>query len=261
MNIKRLFGVILSASLLMSVMWGNSPSVSGQPEVFSNTTTTTINSANESQLIAQASTEEFSLPPLPYAYDALEQYIDLPTMILHHDKHHAGYVKNLNDAIAKHPDLKGQSVEALLQDLDNLPEDIRTTVRNNGGGHANHTLFWESMTPDSQKQPTGELAEAINSTFGDFEAFKEAFNTAGSKQFGSGWAWLVMTPEKKLEVTSTANQDSPLLEGNYPILGNDVWEHAYYLRYQNRRSDYLNAWWNVVNWDIVNQRYAEAQKA
>lgn len=212
------------------------------------------------ELIAQSQTGEFVLPPLPYADTALDAYIDSQTMMLHHDKHHAGYVKKLNDAIATHPELKGKSVEDLLRDLDSVPEDIRTTVRNNGGGHANHTMFWSIMTPDSSGQLSGSLAEAINTTFGDFAAFKDAFNTAGKTQFGSGWAWLILTPSGTLEVTSTANQDSPLLEGNYPIMGNDVWEHAYYLKYQNRRADYLDAWWNVVNWDVVNQRFEKAKR-
>ena len=209
-------------------------------------------------VIAQTSTEIFTLPPLPYDYDALNPYIDTETMMIHHDKHHAGYVKNLNDAIADYPELQDMSVEELLQSLDMLPEEIRTAVRNNGGGHANHSLFWASMSPDGGGEPSGALADAIATSFGDFDSFKEAFNTAGSKQFGSGWAWLVLNSDGDLEVTSTANQDSPLLDGNVPILGNDVWEHAYYLNYQNRRSDYLEAWWNVVNWDAVNQTYEEA---
>ena len=212
-------------------------------------------------LIAQTQAGEFVLPPLPYAYDALDAYIDRETMMLHHDKHHAGYVRNLNAAIAQYPELQGQSLEALLRELDSIPEDIRTTVRNNGGGHANHTMFWEIMTPDRSGQPTGALAAAINDTFGDFATFKEAFNTAGRTRFGSGWVWLVLTPSGTLEITTTANQDSPFLEGSYPIMGNDVWEHAYYLKYQNRRGDYLDAWWNVVNWEAVNQRFDQAQAA
>lgn len=256
---KRLFGIVLSTLLLASSLW-----ISLQPAGLAQPLKNNVRHPEfslPSHLVAQAQTAEFALPPLPYAYDALNEYIDEQTMMLHHDKHHAGYVKNLNDAIAKHPDLKGKSVEALLQDLDSIPEDIRTTVRNNGGGHANHTMFWEIMTPNSQGQPKGKLAKAINSTFGSFTAFQEAFNTAGATQFGSGWAWLVLTPEKTLEVTSTANQDSPLLEGNTPIMGNDVWEHAYYLKYQNKRGDYLNAWWNVVNWDQVGQRYEQAMSS
>ena len=210
-------------------------------------------------LIAQASSDEFTLPPLPYAYDALNPYIDGETMTLHHDKHHAGYVKNLNEAIASHSELQGKSVEELLLNLDTVPEDIKTTVRNNGGGHANHTMFWSIMTPDVQAEPTGEIAEAINTTFGDFATFQDEFNSAGKNQFGSGWAWLVMNSDGTLEVTSTANQDSPLLSGQYPIMGNDVWEHAYYLKYQNKRGDYLDAWWNVVNWNEVNNRLQAAK--
>lgn len=209
-------------------------------------------------LVAQAEAGEFTLPPLPYAYDALNPYIDTQTMTVHHDKHHAGYVKNLNAAIAQHPELRGKSVEELLQNLESVPEESRVTVRNNGGGHANHTMFWAIMSPTGGGEPTGAIAEAINATFGDFESFKQEFNDAGAKRFGSGWAWLVLTQDGKLEVTSTANQDSPFLEGNYPIMGNDVWEHAYYLKYQNRRGDYLSAWWNVVNWDEVNKRFEQA---
>ncbi|HHP7232191.1 MAG TPA: superoxide dismutase, partial [Xenococcaceae cyanobacterium] len=155
--------------------------------------------------------------------------------------------------------LKGKSAEELLRDLDSVPEAIRTTVRNNGGGHVNHTMFWSIMTPNGANEPTGAIAKAINDTFGDFETFKSEFNAAGGSQFGSGWVWLVLNQDGNLEITSTANQDSPFLEGNYPIMGNDVWEHAYYLKYQNRRSDYLDAWWNVVNWEEINQRFETAQ--
>ncbi|WP_017328275.1 superoxide dismutase [Synechococcus sp. PCC 7336] len=212
-----------------------------------------------SYLIAQSQTEEFILPSLPYDYDALDTYIDTQTMMLHHDKHHAGYVRNLNAAIDKHPELKGKSVEELLRDLDSIPDDIRTTVRNNGGGHANHTMFWEIMTPNGQGQPTGAIARAIDDTFGDFGSFKQEFNAAGKGRFGSGWAWLVLTKDGELKITNTLNQDSPFLEGSYPVMGNDVWEHAYYLKYQNRRGDYLDAWWNVVNWEKVNERFEQAQ--
>lgn len=215
---------------------------------------------SEKLLIAQDTVDQFTLPPLPYAYDALNTYIDSQTMTLHHDKHHAGYVKNLNKAIAPYPDLQGKSVEELLLNLDSIPEDILTTVRNNGGGHANHTMFWSIMTPEAQDEPSGEVVEAIKTTFGDLATFKETFNTAGKKQFGSGWAWLVMNSNGELEVTSTANQDSPFIEGKYPIMGNDVWEHAYYLKYQNKRGDYLDAWWNVVNWNEVNNRFIAAQE-
>ena len=210
------------------------------------------------QAPALQSTDEFVLPPLPYAYDALEPYIDATTMMIHHDKHHAGYVRNLNSAIADYPELQGQSLESLLTSLENIPEEVRQTVRNNGGGHANHTLFWETMTPAGGGMPEGAIAEAINNRFGSFEAFQEAFNTAGKKQFGSGWAWLVLNNDGELAVTSTANQDNPLSTGSIPLMGNDVWEHAYYLMYQNRRGDYLEAWWNLVDWSVVSQRYEQA---
>lgn len=197
----------------------------------------------------------FSLPPLPYAYDALEPHIDKETMTIHHDKHHAAYVNNLNAALEGKADLASKSIEELISNLDAVPEDIRTAVRNNGGGHANHTLFWEIMTPGGAKEPQGELADAINSAFGSFDEFKKKFNDAGAKRFGSGWAWLVKTKDGKLDVVSTANQDNPLMEGHQPIFGNDVWEHAYYLKYQNRRPDYLAAWWNVVNFDKVAEQF------
>ncbi len=200
----------------------------------------------------------FQLPPLPYNYNALEPYIDAETMQFHHDKHHAAYVNNLNTAVDKYPQLKSRSVEELIRNLSSLPEDIRTTVRDNGGGHVNHTMFWEIMSPDGGGEPTGAIATAINSTFGSLDAFKQQFNDAGSKRFGSGWAWLVRTSDGKLQVTSTANQDSPLMEGMYPILGNDVWEHAYYLKYRNNRAEYLKQWWNVVNWNEVNNRFEQA---
>lgn len=194
------------------------------------------------------------LPPLPYAYNALEQAIDAQTMELHHDRHHASYVKNLNEALEQTPDLQNQSVEALLRDLDSVPENIRTKVQNNGGGHLNHTIFWQIMSPDGGGEPTGEIAQEINETFGGFPEFQEQFKQAGGDRFGSGWVWLVRNPQGQLQITSTANQDNPITEGLYPIMGNDVWEHAYYLRYQNRRTDYLSSWWDVVNWDEVNRR-------
>lgn len=197
----------------------------------------------------------FEVPALPYAYNALEKAIDEETMHLHHDKHHAAYVNNLNAAIAKHPELEGKSAEDLLKNLAGVPEDIRTAVRNNGGGHVNHTMLWEIMGPDGGGEPTGPIADAINKSFGSFAALKEKFNDAGAKQFGSGWAWLVKNADGSLEVVSTPNQDNPISNGKTPILGNDVWEHAYYLRYQNRRPDYLKAWWDVVNWDAVNKRF------
>lgn len=200
----------------------------------------------------------FEVPPLPYEYNALEPYIDETTMHLHHDKHHQAYVTNLNAALEKHPELADKSAEELLKDLNGVPEDIRTAVRNNGGGHVNHTMFWQIMKQGSSSEPTGSLAEAINSTFGSFENFKTQFNDAGVKRFGSGWAWLVKAAGGGLQIVSTANQDNPLSEGHFPILGNDVWEHAYYLKYQNRRPEYLQAWWNVVNWDEVASRYEKA---
>ncbi len=199
------------------------------------------------------------LPPLPYDYNALEPYIDEQTMHLHHDKHHAAYVNNLNAALEKYPELQNRSAEELIRNLNSVPEDIRTTVRNNGGGHVNHSMFWLIMKPNGGGPPTGPIAQAITQTFGSFEAFKQQFNDAGMKRFGSGWAWLVRTPDGRLQITSTPNQDNPMMEGNYPIMGNDVWEHAYYLKYQNRRNEYLEAWWNVVNWDEINRRFEQSQ--
>jgi len=200
----------------------------------------------------------YELPPLPYAFDALEKAIDAQTMELHHGKHHAAYVNNLNAAIEKHPSLFEKSAEELIRSLDQVPEEIRTAVRNNGGGHVNHTMFWRIMSPNGGGEPTGAIADVINSNFGSFETFKERFNDAGAKRFGSGWVWLVRTKDGKFEVMSTANQDNPMMEGHYPIMGNDVWEHAYYLRYQNRRPEYLKAWWDVVNWEEINKRLEQA---
>ncbi|MCL6637170.1 MAG: superoxide dismutase [Alicyclobacillus sp.] len=199
------------------------------------------------------------LPPLPYDYNALEPHIDEMTMRIHHDRHHATYVNNLNAALEGHADLQSKSLEDLLRGIDSVPESIRTAVRNNGGGHANHTLFWEIMSPNGGGQPTGALADAINATFGSFEKFKDEFSKAAAGRFGSGWAWLVLD-NGKLAITSTPNQDNPLMEGKTPILGLDVWEHAYYLKYQNKRPDYIAAWWNVVNWAEVNKRYEAARK-
>jgi len=200
----------------------------------------------------------YEVPPLPYAYEALEPHIDAETMHLHHDKHHAAYVNNLNAALEKHPELADKSPEDLVRDLNSVPEDIRTAVRNNGGGHVNHTMFWQIMGPNGGGQPSGALAEAINKSFGDFDSFKQQFNDAGTKRFGSGWAWLCRDSSGNLHIESTANQDNPLSEGHFPIMGNDVWEHAYYLKYQNRRPEYLSAWWNAVNWAEVNKRYERA---
>ncbi|BBI27143.1 superoxide dismutase [Enterococcus faecium] len=200
----------------------------------------------------------YTLPDLPYAYDALEPYIDEETMHLHHDKHHNTYVTNLNAAIEKYPELGEKTIEELLSDMDAIPTDIKTAVRNNGGGHANHSFFWEIMAPNAGGEPTGEIKEAINEAFGDFSSFKEEFKKAAAGRFGSGWAWLVME-NGKLAITSTANQDSPLMEGKTPILGLDVWEHAYYLKYKNVRPDYIAAFWNVINWDEVNKRFKAAK--
>jgi Fe-Mn family superoxide dismutase len=194
-----------------------------------------------------------SLPPLPYPTDALEPHIDKQTMEIHHGKHHNAYVTNLNAALEKHPELQSKSVEDLLKNIQTVPEDIRTAVRNNGGGHVNHTMFWQIMGPKAGGAPTGAIADAITGSFGSFDAFKEQVNKAGIGRFGSGWAW-VIDQGGKLVVESSANQDSPLMEGKKPIFGVDVWEHAYYLKYQNRRPDYLAAWWNVVNWAEINKR-------
>jgi len=200
------------------------------------------------------------LPPLPYPKDALEPHIDAQTMEIHHDKHHAAYVNNLNKAIAGKPDLEKRTIHELISHLDSIPQEIRTAVRNNAGGHANHTMFWKLMGPNAGGKPSGQLATDIDATFGSFDAFKEKFEAAGVGRFGSGWAWLIVNKAGKLEITSTANQDNPIMEGNKPVMGNDVWEHAYYLKYQNRRPDYLKAWWNVVNWNEVAKNYEAAKR-
>lgn len=200
----------------------------------------------------------FELPKLPYEYDALEPHIDKETMNIHHTKHHNTYITNVNNALEGHSDLSSKSVEELIANLDAVPEDIRTAVRNNGGGHANHSLFWEILSPNGGGQPTGALAEAIDSKFGSFDAFKEEFAKAATTRFGSGWAWLSVA-NGEIEVSSTPNQDSPIMEGKTPLLGLDVWEHAYYLNYQNRRPDYISSFWNVVNWDEVSKRYEAAK--
>jgi len=200
----------------------------------------------------------YELPQLPYGYDALEPHIDKETMNIHHTKHHNTYVTNLNKVLEGHEDLASKSVEELIANLDAVPESIRTAVRNNGGGHANHSLFWTLLSPNGGGAPSGSLAEAINNKFGSFDTFKEEFQAAGAGRFGSGWAWLVVN-NGELEITSTPNQDSPLSEGKTPILGLDVWEHAYYLKYQNRRPEYMSAFWNVVNWDEVQKLYDAAK--
>jgi Fe-Mn family superoxide dismutase len=207
----------------------------------------------------------YELPQLPYAYDALEPHIDEQTMHLHHEKHHNTYVTNLNGALEKHPEADPGSVEDLLANIDQVPEDIRTAVRNNGGGHSNHSMFWQIMGPSGQGggEPTGELREAIDRGFGSFEEFKEQFGGAAAPGalFGSGWAWLIASSDGSLSIETTPNQNSPLMEGKTPVIGLDVWEHAYYLKYQNRRPEYIEAWWNVVNWDEAERRYQAAKSA
>lgn len=197
----------------------------------------------------------FTLPPLPYAADALEPHIDKATMEIHHGKHHNTYVTNLNKALESAPNLQNMSIEELLaNNCSAVPDAIRTAVRNNGGGHVNHSMFWKILGPNAGGTPSGNISDAINSTFGSFDNFKEKFAAAATGRFGSGWAWLVADAAGKLEITSTANQDSPIMEGKFPVMGLDVWEHAYYLKYQNRRPDYIAAWWNVVNWQEVGRR-------
>jgi len=197
----------------------------------------------------------YELPPLPYPFAALEPHIDAKTMEIHHDKHHQAYITNANNALKDYPDLAAKPVEELIANLNAVPESIRTAVRNNAGGHANHSFFWKIMGPNAGGEPKGKLADAIKSTFGGLDQFKEKFQAAGAGRFGSGWAWLVLNKQGNLEITSTPNQDSPIMDGLKPVLGVDVWEHAYYLKYQNRRPDYLKAWWNVVNWPAVTQHY------
>jgi superoxide dismutase, Fe-Mn family len=229
------------------------------------TTCTFFGTATNSSLAtpaatAVAATDVFKLPPLTYAYNALEPHIDATTMKFHHDKHHAAYVKNLNAAVNKHPELQTKSVNELLLNLDKLPKDIQTVVRNNGGGHLNHSMYWKIMSPKGGGVPTGKIATAIKTQFGTFDAFKTQFNEMGTKLFGSGWVWLVQE-KGQLKIITTPNQDSPITQGLYPIMGNDVWEHAYYLTYQNRRPDYLVAWWNVIDWNEVNRRFEKSLKA
>lgn len=206
---------------------------------------------------AWAAEDPFELPPLPYGYGDLEPYINEETMRLHHDKHHAGYVRKLNAAVADYPDLQSKTVEELLLNLDRMPSDIQTAIRNHGGGHANHSMFWQIMAPPGSSMPEGPVVDAIAETFGDLETFQAQFNAAGSGQFGSGWVWLVRSTDGGLKITKTPNQDSPISREEYPIMGNDVWEHAYYLTYRNRRGDYLKDWWNLINWDEVNRRFTQ----
>ncbi len=201
----------------------------------------------------------YELPPLPYPNDALEPHIDAATMEIHHDKHHQAYITNLNKALEANANLSSKPITELIADLSAVPEAARTAVRNNGGGHANHSFFWKIMGPNGGGEPTGELAEAIQETFGGLDALKEKINAAGAGRFGSGWSWLVLSKDKKLEVISTPNQDSPIMDGHTPILGVDVWEHAYYLKYQNKRPDYLKAWWNTLNWTAINENYVAAR--
>ncbi|SFS46203.1 superoxide dismutase [Marininema halotolerans] len=202
---------------------------------------------------------KFELPALPYSTDALEPHIDAQTMEIHHGRHHKTYVDKLNAALEGHVELQSKNINDLVANLDQVPESIRTAVRNNGGGHANHSLFWEIMSPNGGGEPTGDLATAINDTFGSFDSFKEKFANEGVGRFGSGWAWLIVKNDGSLAITNTLNQDNPQTDGHTPILGLDVWEHAYYLKYQNKRPDYINAFWNVVNWDEVNKRYQAAK--
>ena len=201
----------------------------------------------------------FEVPPLPYDYSALEPHIDTQTMHLHHDKHHAAYVTNLNAALEKHPELQKKSIQELISGINSIPEDIRTAVKNHGGGHINHTMFWEIMKPNGGGAPSGDIASVVNGTFGSFDNLKTKFNEAGAKLFGSGWVWVV-AKGGKYDILTTPNQDSPIMQGYYPIFGNDVWEHAYYLKYPNRRPEYLAAWWNVVNWEAINKRLQEASR-
>jgi Fe-Mn family superoxide dismutase len=203
---------------------------------------------------------EYTLPPLPYDYGALEPHIDAKTMEIHHTKHHQAYVNNLNAALKEHSQLQGKTIEDLIGHLDALPESIRTAVRNNGGGHANHSMFWQIMKPNGGGDPSGALAQAIGADLGGFAAFKDSFAKAATGRFGSGWAWLILGKGGKLVVTSTANQDNPIMEGLTPIMGIDVWEHAYYLKYQNRRPDYIAAWWNTLDWNEINRRFTAAKK-
>ncbi len=200
----------------------------------------------------------YELPPLPYDYNALEPYIGAQTMQVHYHGHHAAYVKNLNDALEKHQELAPKSAEELITNLENVPEEIRIAVRNNGGGHVNHSMYWRIMKPGGSGQPVGQIADIIKQTFGSYDEFKRTFEAAGAARFGSGWVWLVSDDTGKFKIISTSNQDNPLMQGFYPVMGNDVWEHAYYLTYGDRRADYMKAWWNTVNWDEINRRLSKS---
>jgi Fe-Mn family superoxide dismutase len=249
--LRQQFHFIVVGSLLSILLIACQPSLQSQNPDTSPPPETAPEATEQTQ---PAGTIE--LPPLPYAFDALEPYIDAETMELHHDRHHATYVNNYNEAIADYPELQSQGIIDVLRNLEAIPEDVRITIRNNGGGHINHSMFWQIMSPDGGGEPQGELAEQINQTFGSFADFQTAFEEAGANQFGSGWVWLVSNNEGNLQIITTLNQDSPIMQGLYPIMGNDVWEHAYYLSYRNRRADYLDAWWNVVNWEEVGRRFA-----
>ena len=229
-------------------------------QLLATATTTLATAAIAPSIILAEEKSGFTLPKLPYALDALEPHIDAKTMQIHHDLHHGAYVKNLNTALAEQPKLLAMAINDLLKNIESVPEKIRQTVINNGGGHANHTLFWQVMGPKGGGEPAGDLAKAIDSAFGSFAKFQEKLSTAGMTRFGSGWSWLVADAKGKLEVYSTANQDSPIMKGHTPLLGLDVWEHAYYLKYQNKRADYIKAWWNTINWANVAERFADAGK-
>lgn len=226
------------------------------PSIFADTKDDPHAPHESSNVAAQGSIgiAPFLLPPLTYSFSALEPHIDAQTMQLHHDKHHQTYITRLNEAVANYPRLRRMPPEDLIANLRAVPADIREAVKNNGGGHANHTMFWRLMSPQGGGEPTGEIARVIRRNFSSFDNFKQEFNTAGERRFGSGWVWLVRSGRGRFQIKSTANQDSPLMDGEFPVMGNDVWEHAYYLKYNNRRADYLKAWWNVVNWEEVNRR-------
>lgn len=252
-HLQKTLAVLFTAILLSTILiaCGTIPTAESQSATASPAASSSLPVAYTDKELSAAPAK---LPPLPYDNTALSKAIDAETMKLHHDAHHAAYVNNLNDALKKYPELQKRSVESLLRDLESVPENIRTKVRNNGGGHLNHTMFWQIMSPDGGGEPTGELAQEINQSFGSFNNFKQQFNQAGAGRFGSGWVWLVRNPQGALQITTTANQDNPIMDGAYPIMGNDVWEHAYYLRYRNRRAEYLDNWWNVVNWPEISKR-------